>query len=211
MDAEYFNPAYRRMLNSLKDRAELKSLSKMLIKFRKGTEVGSENYKESGKPFIRVSNLSKEGIKEKGEDQKFISNELYGELKDTYEPQVGDFILSKDATPGIAYVVKEPIEGILASGIIRVDVKEEDIQKEYLALRINSIVGQYQVEKDGGGSVITHWRPDQIKRIQIPVLPTNVQCEIESLIQKSHEKRNNGEKLLEEAKNKVEKTIEESS
>jgi len=30
-------------------------------------------------------------------------------LRDDYEPKTGDFLLTKDATPGIAYVTKEHI------------------------------------------------------------------------------------------------------
>ena len=55
-------------------------------------------------------------------------------LKDTYESQKRGIFFNKDATPGIAYIVKEPIEGILiASGILKLKINEEEIDKEYLA------------------------------------------------------------------------------
>ena len=47
-------------------------------------------------------------------------------------------------SPGMAFVVKEPIEGIISGGVLRVKLKE-DIEPEYLALVINSIIGQSQV------------------------------------------------------------------
>jgi len=139
------------------------------LKFQKGIEVGSENYQEEGKPFIRVSNLSIHGLIER--DQKYISEDLYSQLKENYEPKLGDFLLTKDATPGIAYVVKKPIKGIIASGIVRLSINEKEIDKEYLALCINSIIGRLQIERDGVGSVITHWKPSQIKNLLIPLLP----------------------------------------
>ncbi|GAI65819.1 unnamed protein product [marine sediment metagenome] len=57
---------------------------------------------------------------------------MYQQLKDNYKPKVGDFILTKDAVPGIAYVVKEDIKGIISSGIMNLRINKE-VDKEYLA------------------------------------------------------------------------------
>ena len=206
IDAEYFQPVYHHLIEYLKDNFEVKPLKTFILDFQKGIEVGSENYQEKGKPFIRVSNLSIHGFVER--DQKYIDEELYQTLKNIYEPKVGDFLLTKDATPGIAYVLKEPIEGIIASGILKIRIDDKQINKEYLALCINSIVGKLQVERDGGGSVITHWKPDQIKNLQIPLLPPETQQNIASLVKQSHEARRKAKELLEEAKRDVEEAIE---
>lgn len=207
LDAEYFQPVYHKLIKYLKDNFEVKPIKTFILDFQKGIEVGSENYQEEGKPFIRVSNLSIHGFVER--DQKYIDDELYQKLRDTYEPKVGDFLLTKDATPGIAYVVKEPIEGIIASGILKLIIDEDKIDKEYLALCINSIIGKLQIERDGGGSVIIHWKPEQIKNLQIPVLPHKTQRKIAKLIKQSHEARKRAKELLGEAKRKVEKAIED--
>jgi type I restriction enzyme S subunit len=206
VDAEYFQPAYHQLVEYLKNNFETRPLKTFIVDFQKGIEVGSENYQEEGKPFIRVSNLSIHGFVER--DQKYIDEGLYQTLKDTYGPKVGDFLLTKDATPGIAHVVKEPVEGIIASGILKLKINEDEIDKEYLALCINFMVGRLQIERDGGGSVITHWRPEQIKNLLIPILPPETQQKIASLVQQSHEARKKAKELLEEAKRKVEKEIE---
>lgn len=205
IDAEYFQPAYHQLVEYLNSNFNAKPLKAFLLDFQKGIEVGSENYQEEGKPFIRVSNLSIHGFVER--DQKYIDEELYQTLKDTYEPKVGDFLLTKDATPGIPHVVKEPVEGIIASGILKLKINEDEIDKEYLALCINFMVGRLQIERDGGGSVITHWRPEQIKNLLIPILPSETQQKIALLIQQSHEARKKAKELLEEAKRKVEDAI----
>ena len=206
VDAEYFQPVYYQLIKHLKNSLEVKPLKTFTLDFQKGIEVGSENYQEEGKPFIRVSNLSIHGFVER--DQKYIDEELYQTLKNTYEPRVGDFLLTKDATPGIAYVVKEPVEGIIASGILKLRINEDEIDKEYLALCINSMIGRLQIERDGGGSVITHWKPKQIKNLQIPILPSETQQKIAELVKQSHKARREAKELLEEAKRKVEEAIE---
>jgi type I restriction enzyme, S subunit len=208
IDAEYFQPAYEEVIEKLRENnIELQPLRKFILSVQKGIEPGSENYRDEGKPFIRVSNLSKYGFTDR--DQKYLSEELYQQLRETYEPKQGDFLLTKDATPGIAYVVKEQIEGIISSGILRLRIDENEIDKEYLALCINSIIGKIQIERDCGGSVILHWKPEQIKRLQIPLLPLEIQQEIASLVQQSHEARKKAKELLEIAKKAVEIAIEE--
>jgi len=209
VDAEYFQPVYGRLIKDLAAKVELRPTSSFLLDIQKGLEVGAEQYQEQGKPFIRVSNLSSNGLIER--DQKCISEALYEELAKHYEPKIGEMLLTKDATPGIAYVIKEPIEGIISSGILRLTVDQSQVNKEYLALCISSIVGKLQIERDGGGSVITHWKPEQIKKLLIPLLPNNTQQEIASLVQQSHEARREAEALLEKAKRVVEIAIESTT
>ena len=207
MDAEYFQPACDSLLKTFDGRLELRPLQKLLIDFQKGVEVGSEQYQEGGKPFIRVSNLSTHGLVDR--DQKYINTDLYAELKATFEPVVGDLLLTKDATPGVAYLVKDPVEGIISGGILKLKVNEDAIDGEYLAICINSIVGRSQIDRDGGGSVITHWRPEQIKKLRIPLLLQKTQQSIASLVQQSHKARVKAMKLLEIAKKSVEIAIEQ--
>lgn len=203
-DAEYFQPKYEKLIEKIKSK-NARILGE-LVSMKKGIEPGSEIYQDEGKLFIRVSSLSKNGLEDK--DQKYLSDELYQKLKKNYEPKVDEILLTKDATPGTAYVVKEPIEGIVSSGILRLKLKNEKVENEYLALCLNSVIGQMQAERDGGGSIITHWRPEQIKSILIPVLPKSTQQKIADLVQKSHETRSKAKQLLEQAKHKVEKLIE---
>jgi len=204
-DAEYFQPKYDVLISKIKNQNA--KLLGDLVSFKKGIEIGSEQYQEEGKPFIRVSNLSRQGLVER--DQKYLSEELYQKLKKDFEPKVEEILLTKDATPGIAYLLKEPLEGIIAGGILRLKLKTE-IEPEYLALVINSIIGQAQIEQDTGGSVILHWRPEQIKNCLIPILLKSTQQKIADLVQKSHEARSKAKQLLEEAKQKVEELIEEN-
>ena len=203
VDADYFQPKYQ--IISEKIKTNNAKLLGNLVTLKKGFEPGSEAYQEEGKLFIRVSSLSKYGIEDK--DQKYLPDELYQKLKPNYEPKVGEILLTKDATPGISYVVKEPIEGIISGGILRLKLKS-DIEPEYLSLCISSLIGQMQAERDAGGSIIVHWKPEQIKNILIPVLPKETQAKIADLIKKSHIARKKSKELLEEAKRKVEEIIE---
>jgi restriction endonuclease S subunit len=205
-DAEYFQPKYEKLISKIK--SQNAKLLGEIVSMKKGIEPGAEAYEDEGKLFIRVSSLSKYGIEDK--DQKYLSEELYQKLRNNYEPKVGEILLTKDATPGIAYVAKEQIEGIISSGILRLKIKDKEIENEYLALCLNSVVGQMQAERDGGGSIITHWKPDQIKKVLVPLLPRPTQQKIADLVQKSHAARSKAKQLLAEAKSKIERFIEKS-
>lgn len=201
-DAEYFQPKYDKLIGKIKHK-NARVLGE-IASMKKGIEPGAEAYQDEGRLFIRVSSLSKYGVEDK--NQKYLSEELYQKLKKNHEPKVGEILLTKDATPGIAYVVKGQIEGIISSGILRLKLKEK-VESEYVALCLNSIVGQMQVERDGGGSIITHWRPEQIKNVLIPILPKPTQQKIAELVQKSREARSKAKQLLAQAKNKIEELI----
>ena len=120
---------------------------------------------------------------------------------------MGEILLTKDASIGVACVVREPVEGIVAGGVLRLKLKEK-MNPEYLALVLNSIVGQLQAERDAGGSIIAHWKPEQIKNLIVPILPTYTQEKIADLVVKSRDARKRARELLEEAKLKVEELIE---
>ena len=214
-DAEYFQPKYGNLIKHIKKNCNGVLLGD-LVSIKKGIEPGADAYLGSGKPasaeamagkqFIRVSSMSKYGIN--GNDQKYLSEDLYNELKEKYEPKKGEILLTKDASLGITYVVKENIKGIISGGILRLQLKNKDVEDEYLALCLNSIVGQMHAERDAGGSIIKHWKSEQIKNVIIPILPKQIQQKISSLIRESFEKRIKAKELLEEAKRKVEEMIE---
>ena len=167
IDADYFQPKYDEIVNAIKNYAGGWNILENLAVLKRCVEVGSKEYLETGIPFVRVSNLSPFEITQ----EKHISEELYAELTE-HQPKQGEILLSKDATPGIAYYLREaPEKMIPAGGILRLKNKTDKIGNEYLTLVLNSILTQEQVNRDVGGSVILHWRPDQVAGTVIPILP----------------------------------------
>jgi hypothetical protein len=55
-----------------------------------------------------------------------------------------------------------------------------------------------------------NWKPEQVKRLKIPILPLPIQQEIALLVQQSHEARKRAKELLEVAKRAVEIAIEKN-
>jgi len=119
-------------------------------------------------------------------------------------------LFSKDATPGIAhYLDEKPRKMIPSGGILRLKNKSDRINNEYLTLVLNSILTKEQINRDVGGSVILHWRPDQVKETVIPILAEERQTEIQQKVTESFSLRKQSKHLLECAKRAVEIAIEQ--
>ncbi len=208
IDAEYFQPMYEEVVKAVKSSKNHTSLGD-IVSIKKCIEPGSEAYQDGGIPFLRVSNLSKFGINK--DNQRYISESLYDSLK-THQPKKGEILLSKDATLGVAYYLKDaPGKMIPSGGILRVMVKDANrVYPEYLTLVLNSAIVQKQIERDAGGSIINHWLVDQVKNTLIPILPTSVQKQIAEKVDQSFSDRKQSKCLLDIAKRSVEIAIEKN-
>lgn len=207
IDAEYFQLKYDEIVNTIKGYQGGWDVLGNIVSIKKCVEVGSQAYMDNGDiPFVRVSNLSPFELIE----EKYISNELYEELSQ-HQPQKGEILLSKDATPGIAYHMNEkPKKMIPSGGILRLKVINDQINEDYLTLVLNSLIVKEQINRDVGGSVILHWRPDQVKQTLIPILSAKKQQQIQQKIIDSFNLRRQSKHLLECAKRAVEIAIEKN-
>jgi len=207
IDAEYYQPKYEEIVKAIKNYASGWDTLGNLVIVKKCVEVGSGEYLDEGIPFVRVSNLSPFEITE----EKYISEKLYAEIK-RHQPKKDEILFSKDATPGIAHylnVNEFPPKMIPSGGILRLKSKTSKVNNEYLTLVLNSILTQEQINRDVGGSVILHWRPDQVKETVIPILPEEKQTQIQQKVIESFNLRKQSKHLLECAKRAVEVAIEQ--
>ncbi len=217
IDAEYYQPKFYEIIKAIKNYSGGWDSLDNLVHIKKCIEVGSGEYLDEGVPFVRVSNISPFEMTE----EKYISEELYSELtpeeKDipfikskNYQPHRGEILFSKDGTPGIAHYLKEQLPKMIPSGgILRLKSKTDKVNNEYLTLVLNSALTQEQVNRDVGGSIILHWRPDQVKQTVIPILPNAKQIEIQQKVNESFNLRKQSKHLLESAKKAVEMAIEQ--
>lgn len=206
IDAEYYQPKYEKIIKAIKQYPGGWDALENLVTIKKCVEVGSGGYLDEGIPFVRVSNLSPFEITE----EKYISETLYNEIQ-KHQPKKGEILFSKDATPGIAYYCNEqPKRMIPSGGILRLKKKSDKINNEYLTLVLNSVLIKEQVKRDVGGSVILHWRPDQVKETVIPILPEHKQTEIQQKVTEAFSLRKKSKHLLECSKKAVEMAIEQN-
>jgi len=202
LDAEHFQPKFSQMFRRLPTTVTIEPLGK-LVRITKGIEVGGRAYVPTGRAFLRVSNISKFGLVPDG---TFTSTELYDKLRSEYEPTAGTMLLTKDATPGVAYYLDAPVEGIVSSGVLRLRFIAY-IPPRYLELVLNSIFVQLQIEQDAGGSVIRHWKPSQVAQTKIPRLGHERELAIDALVTESHKARQRAAATLQAVAEAVELSI----
>jgi len=207
VDAEHFQPKYDQIIEIARKKTEVKRLDD-LVTIKRGIEPGSKAYRDEGIPFVRVSNLSIHEIVD--DNQKYLEPDLYKELRSQYEPNVGELLLSKDATPGIAFLMREKQKMIISSGIMRLKSKT-NINMNYLSLALNSLFAKIQIDKATGGSVINHWRPSEIRETLIPMLDEKKRDELGDLVSQSYFKGREMKQSLKKAKQMVEEKIESLS
>ena len=123
-------------------------------------------------------------------------------------PKKDDVLLSKDGSVGIAYAVENDLECVLSGAILRLKIKDKaEIKAKYLSLVLNALTTQLQAQRDCGGSIIAHWRLEEIQNLIIPLLDFKTQEKIEAKIEQSFFLRAKSKELLRIAKQRVEEAI----
>ena len=203
-DPEYYQPKYKKITSKIKKQKS--ELLGEIVKTRKGVEVGHEAYTSEGKPFVRVQDYNEKEFAI-SRSTNCIRRYLYEELKKEHKPNIGEIIFSKDGTIGRAFVVEKNNNEFIVSGGILI-LTPDDIDNYYLALVLNSLVVKFQANRKSIGAIIKHLSVEEVKKLQIPILPKPTQQKIADLVRQSHQARKEAKELLKEAKRKVENLIE---
>lgn len=201
LDAEYYQSKYDEFFTIL-NKKKCCALCE-IVSIKKSVEPGSEAYKDSGIPFVRVSDVTKFGIEETG---IFLSPNDFN--LDSLKPKKDTILLSKDGSIGIAYKIEKNLDVITSGALLHLSIINENCLPDYLTLVLNSVVVKLQSERDSSGAIIQHWKQSDIQKVIIPLLPLSIQKEIASLIQKSFSLKAQSNALLQKAKQAVEEEIE---
>lgn len=206
-DPEYYQPKYERIIQLMKEQASKIKKLEDILSFSKGYEVGSEAYQKQGIPFLRVSNVNEAEID--FDNMQYVSEAVYNTFKKKHSPKYGELLITKDATAGIAYVVRDYSPKLISGGILRARMKTSD-DPNYIALAVNSPFVQLQIERALTGSVIVHWQLKQVKSTLLPIIDHAEQERLGELARKANEMRTKAKRLFTKAIQLVELGIERS-
>jgi type I restriction enzyme S subunit len=208
LDAEYYQIKYEQIIDKIVSQKHDTLVN--IVDISKSIEPGSNHYSdEVGFPFYRVSDYNKFGL---SIPNKELTNSFVTENKDQIEklkPNKGTILFSKDGSVGTAYLLREDLQGITSSAILHLQIKNtKEIIPEYLTLALNSKLVQMQAERDSGGSIILHWRKEEIEQVVVPIIKFKKQEQIAELVEESFKLKVESERLLVVAKTAVEIAIE---
>jgi type I restriction enzyme S subunit len=208
LDAEYYQKKYEQLISIIESQTH--DILNNIADISKSIEPGSNYYSEDdGLPFYRVSDYNKFGL---SKPDKELTNAFVADNKELIEkliPKKGTILFSKDGSVGTAYLLRDDLDGITSGAILHLKVKNsKEILPEYLTLALNSKLVQMQAERDAGGSIILHWRKEEIEQVVVPIIDFTKQKQIAELVEESFKLKTESERLLEVAKKAVEIAIE---
>lgn len=201
LDAEYYQSKFDEIEKLIKNYKGGYAFLGDIVSMNKSIEPGSDKYKDSGVPFVRVGNLNKFEI---SKSDIFLDAD---EFATALRPSKDDILLSKDGSVGIAYCMSENADFITSSAILHLKINNDEFLPQVLSLILNSVLVKLQAERDSGGSIIEHWKVSEIKNVIIPKINKTMQDKIAAKITQSFELRKESKNLLELAKNMVEEKI----
>ena len=174
-DAAYFHPKYDALMDRICSSGSWDFLGNM-VSMEKGLDSTKAEYVEDGVPYIRVGDF--DGFGPRTDGCKFISADAFMKLHD-HGLRKGEILLTKDGNPGIAHcLIRDLCPMIVSGGFLRLRVLDGCILPECLAAVINSKAVRMQKERDVSGSVILHWRIEQIQNAKIPIPAPKIQKRI---------------------------------
>lgn len=209
LDAEYYQPKYDDLFAAIGYIEQNPNVIKVsplssIVSIKKSIEPGSDEYGDKGIPFIRVSDISKYEI---SSSNIFLDRQRFD--IESLKPKKGTILLSKDGTVGIAYKTNEDMDIITSGALLHLTVLDKDVNPDYLMLLLNSFLVSMQAERDVGGSILKHWRVEEIKKVQLPILQESIQQEIAEIVRTSFALREQSKALLKAATRAVEIAIEQ--
>jgi len=200
MDAEYFQPKYRRLEVKLKKYGSKKLLDVLQSVAAKFIPELDKTYRYVELADIDISLGVVNGCAEVlGKEAPSRARRLL---------KAGDVIVSsvQGSLDKAALVRKEYAGAVASTGFFQ--FRSREILPEVLLVLSKSIVLQSQFEQRCAGTILTAVPKESIKDILIPIPPEKVQQKIAEFVRRSHESRRKAKALLDEAKRKVEELIE---
>lgn len=150
--------------------------------------------KGNGVPFFLPSQMSEVYPR----PEKYIST-LSNCNMEELKLKADTLLLTRSGTIGtVSLVSQTTIEKIFSDDVIRITFKNKhDLGFVYAFLR--SETGNLILATNGYGSVITHLEPEHLKSIPIPDAPCELKSEINELMVRSYELRDESNNLIDQA------------
>ena len=210
LDPFYNQKYFENILSAInKSKYETQLLSKIILSYKKGIEVGSNEYIMEGIPFVRVADINDFLVNTENADKK-ISRQKFDALKQDYQPKVGEILYSKDGTIGLSVVVEQESNYIISGGIMRI-ICNSSVNNYFLKHTLSTKLYKELANRVSIGAVIKHLNINKWLKILIPLPPIEKQNEIAEHIQsiraKAKQLQEEAREILAKTKIEIEKMI----
>ena len=148
-----------------------------VARFQEGPGILAKDFEAKGVPLVRLAGLG--GHEVTLYKCNYLEPSLVANKWDHFRLTRGDILVSTSASFGRPAVVGEEAEGsVFYTGIIRFRSKSPDLHEGYLKTFLGSHAFMLQAEAQASGSVIRHFGPSHLRRMEIPLPPWKAQKNI---------------------------------
>ena len=206
LDAEYYQPKYEQPIEQLKSLPH-NTLNKIATFSNGATPLGA-TYLEEGIPFLRIQNIGDNQLNI--DDVVYIEPEIHNSLLQRSQLNQGDVLITITGRIGTSCVVSEDLPvGNINQHIVRLRLKDKQIQPYYLSTFLNSIGGRLQTEREAYGTTREALPYHCLEKIIVPYAPIELQNEITTTVLNAQRYNKKAKHLLMVAKRAVEIAIEQ--
>ena len=207
LDPFYHQVKFTETIQSIRKSKYKKDLIQhLIVDLKNGIEV--REYFEVGTRYLRVTDLTKNGINNKS--PKFIASN--NEIPDRIKLNTNCILVSRSGSLGLVNIVNdETINSILSSHIFKLELNTELVLPIYMEAFLRSKIGQIQIFRNNNGGVIPEINQDALKSIIVAVPPLDKQKEIANHItdirQQAQQLKDKTKELLKTASEEIEKIL----
>lgn len=203
LDAEHFQPRFAALAEVMLAKGNCKRLGAQLLFNARGKQPA---YADEGLPVINSKHVLRNEVRLDDENRQAAFDD------DSLLIQSGDVLINGTGVGTIgrtaAYLHESPA---LPDNHVTILRPNNQLDPIYLAVFLNSLAGQLQVDQRlRGSSGQIELYPTDIAEFQVWVAPRSLQLEIRGLVEQSFAHRQRATRLLDAAKRAVEIAIEDS-
>ena len=152
------------------------SLEKLTTKITDGAHH-TPKYKDSGVPFLRVTDITKSN-----DSKKFIGIEEHKELIKRCHPEKGDILYTKNGTIGVAQIVDWDYDFSIFVSLCLLKIKKDLVRPKFVEAFLNTDLALKQAKRHSKTGTITNLHLIEIKKIKCPLPSMDLQIEFEKRI-----------------------------
>ena len=132
---------------------------------------------DTGIALIATNCIRNECLYPKYEKIRYVSDEIYRTWFRSH-PQPGDIIFVNKGTPGRTALVPDPVDFCIAQDMMAFRVKKDVVYNKYLLAVLRSRDIQQFIFNSQVGTIIPHFKKEQLKSLLIPLPKMDVQKRI---------------------------------
>ena len=172
LDPHFYKSDFSVFHNQLKNQKFVR-LGSVIKKITNGLDC--RKYTKTGIVYLKVANVKKGELSL--DDVQYVDMSAEGITK-SIQLTKGNLLLTRKGTFGNTYCIKQNLDYIISSEIFYITINQNLINGDFLAIVLNSRIGQIQFDRNKIGAIMGSLSQNVVKDILIPIPSKIVQKQI---------------------------------